>query len=98
MAEAAAYFVYILCNKHRTVLYVGVTSELRVRVYKHKTKELKGFTSKYNVDQLVYFEEFNQITDAIEREKQIKAGSRQDKIDLINSFNPAWRDLFVELD
>ena len=93
MSESPAYHVYILANKHRNVLYVGVTSELRVRVYKHKV-----FTSKYNVDCLVYFEEFNRIEDAIEREKQLKAGRRQKKIDLINSMNSEWRDLYDKLD
>jgi putative endonuclease len=77
---------------------VGVTSDLRNRVYQHKTKEYKGFTSKYNVDWLVYYEEYNQIQDAIEREKQLKAGSREKKVNLINSMNPEWRDLYEGLD
>jgi len=87
------YFVYILANKANTVFYIGVTNDLTVRVWQHKQKVYKGFTSKYNCDRLVYFEEFNWIQDAIAREKQLKAGSRQKKIDLIISSNPAWNDL-----
>lgn len=98
MSEYSLYHVYILANKHGTVLYVGVTSELRVRIYKHKTKEYKGFTAKYNADRLVYFEEFDDIEAAINREKQIKAGSRQKKIELIESMNPEWKDLYEGLD
>jgi putative endonuclease len=75
-----------------------MTSWLRFRVYQHKNKEFKDFTSKYNVDRLVYFEEYNQVQDAIEREKQLKAGSRQKKIDMVNSMNPEWRDLYEDLD
>jgi putative endonuclease len=89
--------VYIMTNKHHTVLYIGVTSELIVRVLKHKNKTYKGFSSKYNTDKLVYFESYDSIVAAIEREKQLKAGSRQKKLDLINTMNPDWIDLYFGL-
>jgi putative endonuclease len=88
------YFVYILTNKYNKVLYTGVTNNLQRRTGEHKNKiHIKSFTSRYNVDKLVYYEIFTQIIPAIAREKQIKAGSRQKKIDLINSMNPEWGDL-----
>lgn len=86
-------FVYFMSNKNNTVIYVGVTSDLVKRVYQHKTKAFKGFTSKYNCDKLVYFEEFNDINQAITREKQIKAGNRKRKEQLINFANPDRNDL-----
>jgi len=82
-----------MTNKNNTVIYVGVTSDLLKRVYQHKTKSYKGFTQKYNCDKLVHFEEFSNINLAIEREKQIKSGNRQRKIDLIESNNSEWKDL-----
>ena len=85
--------IYILTNKNNTVIYIGVTSNLLKRVYQHKTKVYKGFTSKYNCDKLVYFEEFDSINEAIAREKQLKAGNRKRKEDLINLENPNWNDL-----
>ncbi len=88
------YFIYILTNKNNTVLYTGMTNDLRTRIHQHKEKIHKGFTSKYNVDKLVYFERFSHAEEAVNREKQIKGGSRQRKIDLINSFNPDWKDLY----
>jgi len=88
------YYIYIMTNKLNTVLYTGVTSNLKRRVYEHKSKQIEGFTMKYNVDKLVYYEVFDEINDAIERKKQIKAGTRQKKIDLIASMNPAWKDLY----
>jgi len=87
------YAVYILTNKNNRVLYVGVTSDLVGRVYDHKHGKYKGFTSRYGCSKLVYFEEFQWIHDGIDREKQLKAGSRQKKIDLINSTNAVWADL-----
>lgn len=91
-------FVYIMTNKNNTVLYTGVTSNLPKRIYQHKEKIFElSFTSKYNIDKLVYWELFQEIGDAIFREKQIKAGSRQKKIDLINSINPEWRDLTEDI-
>lgn len=85
--------VYFLTNKNNTVIYIGVTSNLLKRVYEHKIKYYRGFTFKYNCDKLVYFEEFNDINSAIAREKQLKAGNRKRKEDLINSTNPDWKDL-----
>jgi putative endonuclease len=91
------YYVYIMTNKNNTVLYTGVTNNLKRRVYEHKTKLGSKFTKKYNITKLVYYEVGNDINEAIAREKQIKAGSRQKKIDLINSFNPEWKDLYEEI-
>jgi len=91
------YAVYILTNLRHTVLYTGVTNDLQRRVGEHKSKKGGVFTSKYHVNQLVYFELGDDVGQAIFREKQIKAGSRQDKIDLIRRFNPEWEDLFDEL-
>jgi len=90
------YYVYILTNKHKTVLYTGVTNSLERRIYQHKNKTVGGFTKKYSVDRLVYFEVFQDVYAAIHREKQIKAGSRQNKLDLINSMNPDWHDLYED--
>ena len=86
-------YVYILFSKKRGSLYTGVTANLENRIIQHKNKELYGFTSKYNINKLGYYEECNDIRNAIEREKQIKAGSRQKKILLIESINPEWKDL-----
>lgn len=91
-----SYFVYILTNPHHTVLYTGVTNNIYRRTDEHKGKTFKAFTNKYNANILVYYEIFTDIGYAIEREKQIKAGSRQKKIDLINDFNPEWNDLSEE--
>jgi putative endonuclease len=87
-------YVYLLANKHNNVLYTGVTSNLIRRVYEHKNKLVKGFTQKYNVDRLVYYEACENIVVAIEREKQIKGWSRKKKDDLINALNPVWDDLY----
>jgi putative endonuclease len=83
-----------MTNKDNHVLYTGVTSNLFKRVSEHKEKAVPGFTSSYNVTKLVYYEEYATMEEAIAREKQIKGGSRKRKIDLINSLNPAWRDLY----
>jgi putative endonuclease len=85
-----------MTNKNNNVLYTGVTSNLFNRVAEHKDKIVSGFTSKYNVTKLVYYEEYNTMEEAIAREKQIKGGSRHKKIDLINSRNPEWKDLYEE--
>ena len=87
------YFVYILTNKTKTVLYTGVTNDLKRRVYEHKNKMVDGFTKTYNVDRLVYYEITSDIKAAIKREKQIKNLLRLKKEDLINSTNPNWDDL-----
>lgn len=93
-----AGFIYIMTNKNNTTLYTGVTSDLYSRILKHKEKfNQHSFTAKYNLDKLVYWESFQEIGDAIYREKQIKAGSRQKKLDLIHSVNPEWRDLTDEI-
>ena len=91
------YFVYLMTNKNNTVIYTGVTNDLKRRVYEHKEKLIDGFTRKYNITKLVYFESTNDVYSAIQREKQIKAGSRQKKIDLINSINKEWKDLFNDI-
>lgn len=88
------YYVYMLANKHNTVLYTGVTNDLKRRVFQHREKMIDGFTKKYNVSKLVYYEVFDDPENAIIREKKIKAGPRQRKIDLINSLNVEWVDLY----
>ena len=90
-------YIYIMTNYNQTTLYVGVTNNLIRRVYEHKNKLVEGFTKKYNLTKLVYYEVFENIEDAILREKQIKAGSRQKKIDLINSINQQWNDLYDKI-
>ncbi len=91
------YYVYIMTSNRNTVLYTGVTGDLIKRVYEHKEKLVEGFTKKYNVVKLVYYEVCQDVEGAILREKQIKAGSRQRKIELINGMNREWRDLYDEL-
>ena len=91
------YCVYILTNQRNTVFYTGVTGDLGARVYEHREKLLPGFTNRYNVSKLVYYEAGYDASGTIAREKQIKAGSRQKKIDLINRSNPEWRDLYDDL-
>ena len=89
--------VYILCNRPNGTLYIGVTSNLPKRIWEHKKKAVKGFTAKYNVTRLVWFELFQTMDLAIEREKQLKAGPRKAKVALIGNGNPEWRDLFEEI-
>jgi putative endonuclease len=91
------YYVYIMTNRHNAVLYTGVTSKLKERVYQHKEKLAEGFTKRYNICRLVYFEVVDDPETAITREKKIKAGSRQRKIDLVNSMNPGWADLYDKI-
>jgi len=91
------YFVYIMTSQNGRVLYTGVTNDLYRRVCEHKEGVGGFFTSSYRVSKLVYYEVFDYVYDALEREKQIKGGSRQKKIDLINEMNPEWADLFDEL-
>jgi putative endonuclease len=90
------YCVYMMTNAHNKVLYTGVTNHLQRRVLEHKAGKGSAFTRKYNITKLVYFECGDDINAAIVREKQIKAGSRQKKIELVNSTNPDWIDLFDE--
>ena len=93
--EDKIFYVYIMTNRTNTVLYTGVTNDLPRRVYEHKNHlDKKSFTARYGIHKLVYYESTNSIQTAIEREKQIKAGSRKKKVELINGFNPAWIDLY----
>ena len=89
-----SYFVYILTNFEETTFYIGVTSNLQKRIWEHKNKIVKGFTEKYNVDRLVYFEQTEDVETALNREKQLKRWHRQWKINLIKNFNPEMKDLF----
>jgi putative endonuclease len=92
-------FIYMLTNKNNTVIYTGVTSNLKERLNQHKTKKHpNSFTKRYNLIKLVYYEKLDNIGQAIKREKQIKGGSRGKKIELINNLNPAWKDLSELLD
>jgi putative endonuclease len=92
MSGSRTYYVYILTNKSGT-LYTGVTGKLRGRVWQHKTKQVEGFTKKYNIDRLIYYETFGDVWSAIAGEKQINGWIRQRKVDLIASMNPEWHDL-----
>jgi len=89
--------VYILASKRNGTLYIGVTSNLPARVWQHKNDLVEGFTQKYRVHKLVYFEMFDDMREAIQREKRLKKWRRQWKIDLIEKANPQWRDLFDEI-
>jgi len=89
--------IYLLTNRRNGVLYTGVTSNLPRRIWQHKNKFVDGFSAKYNLTRLVYFETCEDMYTAISREKQIKGGSREKKIALINSLNPKWRDLYDEI-
>ncbi len=91
------YYVYIMANDTNTTTYTGVTNDLPRRIHEHKSKLVKGFTSKYNINKLVYYETCESIESAILREKQIKAGKRKDKVALIFTMNKDWHDLFREL-
>ena len=92
------YYVYILTNKHHTVLYTGVTNDLIRRIYEHKNHlDKNSFTAKYKVNKLVYFEETSDVRAALEREKQIKSWSKDRKTDLIFEMNPHWVDLYNNL-
>jgi len=90
--------VYIITNQYNKVLYTGVTADLRARIWEHKTKFYpKSFTAKYNCNKIVWFETFHRIEEAIEREKQIKGGSRKNKNILIQSMNATWKDLWEDI-
>ncbi len=90
-------FVYILTNKNNRVLYIGVTNDIKRRIWEHKQKIVEGFTKKYNVDKLVYHEVHDSIESAIKREKQLKAGSRDKKLSYILQVNKSWEDLYDKL-
>jgi len=96
MVSQYQYFVYLMANKSGT-LYTGVTNNLERRVYEHQHHLIDGFTKKYKIDKLVYFEETNDVIAAISREKQIKGWTRKKKITLIESMNPDWKDLSEQL-
>ena len=87
-------YVYMMTNQHNTTLYTGVTNDLVRRVYEHKNKMHKGFTSRYNLNKLVYYEIYDDEITAIQREKVLKGGSRERKNELVNSMNPDWKDLY----
>ncbi len=92
------YYVYIVTNKNNTTLYVGMTGKpLPQRIWEHKQKLVVGFTNNYNINKLVYYEVCEEPLVAIAREKQLKAGSRQKKLDLITKFNPNWKDLYESM-
>jgi len=91
------YYVYILASKKHGTLYIGVTNDLIKRVHEHKNDLVEGFTKKYGVHQLVYFEQTGSIESAITREKQLKKWRRQWKIELIEEKNPGWKDLYLDL-
>jgi putative endonuclease len=92
-----SYYVYLTTTKNNTAIYTGVTNDLKRRIAEHKSKNMAGFTKKYNVDKLVFYEVYDEIIEAIKREKQIKGGSRQKKIDLICRMNKNWQDLAEKL-
>ncbi|MDT0595066.1 GIY-YIG nuclease family protein [Glaciecola petra] len=89
--------LYIITNRNNTTLYIGVTSNLVQRIYQHKHKLVKGFSATYNLNKLIYFEQFEDINNAILREKRVKKWKRDWKIELINKLNPAWNDLYYDL-
>jgi len=93
MPMTGKYYVYLLTNWNNKVIYLGVTNNLERRLYEHKNKLVKGFTEKYNVNKLVYFEETQDVTAAIAREKEIKKWRREKKNQLVNRVNPNWKDL-----
>ena len=97
MREEKQYYVYILTNKRNGTLYIGITSNLADRIDKHKKGMYDGFTKKYKVDNLIYFETYGDIREAITREKQMKKWDRRWKLELIEKNNPEWKDLFNDL-
>ena len=92
-----AYYVYMLTNRRKSVLYTGITSDLINRTIQHKEKEYPGFTQRYNVDRLVYYESHEMVEEAIKREKQIKGWTRKKKEGIVNQFYPEWKDLFENI-
>jgi putative endonuclease len=91
------YFIYFLTNRKNTVLYIGMTNNLERRIYEHKNKLVEGFTKKYNLDKLVYYEQYTDVNLAIQREKELKKWRREKKNKLVESVNPEWKDLTNEL-
>lgn len=95
--QEKVFYIYIMTNKNNTVLYIGVTSNLQKRIFEHKNKFVSGFTNKYNIEKLVYYEMCEEALPAFEREKKLKRWKRKWKEDLINEKNPDWKDLYDEL-
>jgi len=93
MGGKGQYYVYMLTNKNNRVLYIGITNDLPRRIYEHKNKLINGFTKRYNLNKLIYYETTEDIFSALEREKQLKNWHREWKLNLINNFNPRWVDL-----
>jgi putative endonuclease len=91
------YYVYILASQKNGTLYIGITSNLISRIWQHKNKVVKGFTKKYNVDRLVYYEVYDDVQIAIQREKRLKEWPRNWKINLIEESNPEWLDMYLEI-
>ena len=91
------YYIYLISNKNNTTIYTGITSDIKRRIWEHKNNITKGFSSKYNLHKLLYYEIYNDPENAIIREKQIKSGRREKKIKLIESMNPKWVDLYDNL-
>ncbi len=91
------FFIYMMTNERHSVLYVGSTADLVKRIYLHRNRLLKGFTAKYNVTKLVYYESYETEQEALDRENQIKKMTRKRKEDLINKVNPSWKDLYFEI-
>jgi putative endonuclease len=96
MATEKRYYIYLLTNWNNKVMYVGVTNNLIRRIYEHKNKLVKGFTKKYNVNKLVYYEETQDVIAALTREKEIKKWRREKKNQLVNQMNPIWKDLSLD--
>jgi putative endonuclease len=96
MSTERKYYVYLLTNWNNKVIYVGMTSDLQKRIYEHKHKQVKGFTEKYNINKLVYYEETTDVHAALAREKEIKKWRREKKDNLVKTMNPAWRDLSLQ--
>ena len=97
MVYTKQYYVYIITNYHQTTFYIGITSNLEQRIWQHKNKIFKGFSSKYNLNRLVYYECFDDVNYAIAREKQLKNWHRQWKLNLIREMNPDFKDLSVDI-
>jgi putative endonuclease len=93
MLSGKKYSVYIMTNKYNNVLYTGMTNNINRRVFEHKNKVYNGFTKKYNVNKIIYYEKLNTLEEAMNREKQIKCKSRAKKIELISKYNKEWKDL-----
>ena len=92
-----SYYIYIMASRRNGTLYIGITNDIVRRVYEHKNNFISGFTSKYSIHNLVYYEQFDNIESAIQREKQLKKWNRKWKIELIERVNPNWKDLYEDL-